>query len=161
MAPQPHLMGALAAEAYVMLTGRIRMEVRFRLIVGALIVSGLACRAPRAQAAAAEPAIVVEGQVLAEATGAPVMGARVRLDADTSRSVTTDRDGRYRFANVPRAQQTLSVRAIGYIPESREIRPSCTVSVSAYDERGRVVTPARCTPSPERLDFRLRPETVY
>ncbi|MBX3132438.1 MAG: carboxypeptidase regulatory-like domain-containing protein [Gemmatimonadaceae bacterium] len=114
---------------------------------------------PLGQAVAAGPAIVVEGRVLVEATGAPVMGARVTLDANERRSVMTDRDGRYRFPDVSRTDQTLSVRAIGYIPERREIRPSCTVAVS--DERGRVVTPARCTPSPEQLDFRLRPETVY
>jgi hypothetical protein len=135
------------------------MARRICVLLAAVIMSGIACRMTASAAAQPVSDLTVEGRVLVEATGEPVAGARVTLDAQPGRQTLTDRNGRYSFSSVPRAEQTISVRAIGYIPERRDIHPSCTVAV--VDDAGRVLTPSRCTPSPERLDFRLRPDIQY
>ena len=101
--------------------------------------------------------LVLSGIVVFEETGVPVPGARVTLEGAEPRITTTDSLGRYRFDGVDFRSQWIETRGIGMIPERREIRPRCTVTV--VDQSGRVLTPSSCTSSTVKLNFYLRPET--
>ena len=69
---------------------------------------------------AAAQGATITGRVVDQASQAPVLGAEVSLRS-TSVSVATDRDGRYRIANVSAGSATLIVRAIGYSSTSRTV----------------------------------------
>ena len=79
-------------------------------------------------------AAVIEGNVSAEAVGAPVSGATVTIE-ETGATTVTQRDGSFRFANVPAGDYTLRIDYFG--------AESQTVSVSATDT------------APARLDIAL------
>jgi hypothetical protein len=63
----------------------------------------------------------ITGQVVDAATGLPLSGIPVHL-TDT-KAADTDRDGRFRFDDVPTESQTLTVSVVGYVP----FRRTCAV----------------------------------
>ncbi len=62
----------------------------------------------------------VTGRVVDEATGQPLVGARILL-IGTNRSATTDQDGRFLLGNVSPGRLELRVVAIGYRSQSAQI----------------------------------------
>src|SRR5262249_37760794 len=77
----------------------------------------------------------VKGTV-SDSSGAPVAGALVTVDRTTLRAITTA-SGQYQLRGVPKGNQTLLVRAIGFVPAST------TVEVAAADETTKNGTMAR------------------
>lgn len=79
----------------------------------------------------APPAVgaLVQGRVLDAATGAPVSGAIVSIDA--ARSARTDSAGKFKLQAAPLGQQTVSVRALGFQPAQHAlaIAPSDSVEL--------------------------------
>lgn len=63
---------------------------------------------------------VLSGRVIDAETGEPVPYAYLHLE-EINRTITTDRDGTFRFSNVPSGTVTLSIHRIGYINQTRRI----------------------------------------
>ena len=92
--------------------------------------SGQAHAAPRAGGGVADrdaslaprPAKVgtVRGRVTEREGGTPVAGAQVVV-AGTRLGAVTDAEGRYAITQVPAGNQTITVRMIGYAPDSRQV----------------------------------------
>jgi TonB-dependent receptor len=63
---------------------------------------------------------VVTGTVVEDATGLPITGAVIRIEA-LSRGVVSDRTGRFTFASVPAGSHTLTSRYLGFTPLSQSV----------------------------------------
>ena len=73
------------------------------LVVGVAV--SIWAQAPRPSATAAEPAITINGRVVADATGDPVSNVRVALNPEprTAPVAMTDIDGRFSSVRLPDA----------------------------------------------------------
>lgn len=115
-----------------------------RVFVCASLVAALAALAavPADAFVAGTP---VTGRVT-NAAGQPVSGAVVDL-VELHRATTTDRDGAFRFADVPAGRYTVSARHIGLIPAAKAIVvESSPVTVSfTLDERATRIEPVNVT----------------
>jgi hypothetical protein len=82
-----------------------------------------------ANAAAPSVGALVQGRVLDAATGAPVAGATVSIDA--ARVARTDSAGKFQLQAAPLGQQTVSVRALGFqsVQHPVAIAPSDSVEL--------------------------------
>jgi len=80
---------------------------------------GIACvlAALGARAAAAQRPAVLRGNVLNDATDAPIFGAEVAIPA-LGLSVTTDSLGEFRMLNIPAGRLVVWVRRVGFSPLS-------------------------------------------
>ena len=112
-----------------------------RVFVCASLVAALAA-VPADAFAAGTP---VTGRVT-NAAGQPVSGAVVDL-VELHRATTTDRDGAFRFEDVPAGRYTVSARHIGLIPAAKAIVvESSPVTVSfTLDERATRIEPVNVT----------------
>src|SRR5689334_3873987 len=90
-------------------------QVPMRVFACAGLLAALAA-APAGAFAAGAP---VAGRVVNNA-GQPVAGALVDL-VELHRATTTDRDGGFRFGDVPAGRYTLTARHIGFIPGAKGI----------------------------------------
>jgi TonB-linked SusC/RagA family outer membrane protein len=91
-------------------------------LAGALFLLG-------ARAAHAQGGTIV-GQVTDASTRQAIVGALVRIEG-TSLAANTDRDGRYRIADVPPGPHTLVARRIGYVPGRQTLTASAGLSNTA------------------------------
>jgi hypothetical protein len=91
-----------------------------RALLGAAFAAALASApvAPHRVEAQGAPTARVTGEVRADSTGRPVVGAVVSL-AGSERSARADTLGRFLLSDVPPGARTLSVRAIGF--SAREV----------------------------------------
>lgn len=71
-------------------------------------------------AISAAQAAVIQGRVTEGSGSIGLEGATITI-AETGQSVTADRDGRYRFANVPAGDYTLVASYIGAVPERSSV----------------------------------------
>ncbi|MEX2154396.1 MAG: carboxypeptidase-like regulatory domain-containing protein, partial [Gemmatimonadaceae bacterium] len=71
--------------------------------------------------ASAQERSSITGQVTAENTGQPLVGAQITLPAANLRAVSDER-GRFQLLNVPRGTHTLRVVRIGFRPVTQEVR---------------------------------------
>ena len=62
----------------------------------------------------------VRGRVTERANGTPIAGAQVTIGGTILRAVTDDQ-GRYTITRVPAGQQTISVRGLGFSPQSMTV----------------------------------------
>lgn len=88
------------------------------LLLGALTALAVLAATPDAATAVQEGTI--EGRVVDGRSAAPLEGARVTLVA-RERSVGTDADGRFRFADVPAGTHRLRITMLGYRPAERTV----------------------------------------
>src|SRR5512140_3207483 len=102
----------------------------------ALPMAGLApVAAPAAEARAhvGSALVAAAGDTLrgtvVDTAGAPIPDVSVSL-VEVGRSTSTNGDGAFVFANVPRARQTLAVRRVGFESLTRQVVVNGTTSVS-------------------------------
>lgn len=137
-----------------MLPGRSRRSlcaVRTALLLGlAVLLLGLSARSTRGQAAP-----VLTGTVLEAATDRPLAGATVTLRGIESPTVlartTTDLDGTFQLADLPRGTYVLEVRLLGYeehrrtltleLGDARDLTVALSLDVASVDSI--VLSPSR------------------
>ncbi|MGD8727550.1 MAG: TonB-dependent receptor, partial [Gemmatimonadales bacterium] len=71
----------------------------------------------------------VGGRVVAEESGAPVVGASVAVEGTTLRT-TTDAEGRFLLTRVPVGAQTVTVTYIGRAPQRQDVRVTAGETVT-------------------------------
>jgi TonB-dependent receptor len=64
---------------------------------------------------------VITGSVVEDATGLPITGAVIRIEA-LSRGVVSDRSGRFTIPSVPAGTHTLTTRYLGFLPLTESVR---------------------------------------
>lgn len=90
----------------------------------------------------------VSGTVLGEPGGDPLAGAEVTLEADATRTATTNGDGTFVFADVPAGTWTVEATANDHVPAAVEVtvdpgeETTVTVALDAHASVGGTVTDA-------------------
>jgi TonB-linked SusC/RagA family outer membrane protein len=99
---------------------------RGRLPRVANIALTLAALLGAAPVIAQAPQGTVSGTVLVEGAQRPLPGAQVVVEGQTGVGTTTDASGRFRLTGLSGASVTLSVRALGYRPETQTVNVGST-----------------------------------
>jgi hypothetical protein len=83
---------------------------------------------------------VVNGQVMAEETKWPLVGAAIRI-ANSKLGALTDLDGKYHIRNVPAGSYTLIITSVSYIQtevKDVKVEPGRTTRVDASMKKSRI-----------------------
>ena len=111
---------------------------RFTKLAVALLLFGLGVNESHAISANE----TLKGEVTEAATGEPIPGASVLIE-ELNRGVAADADGQFEFRDVPYGSYTLSIRAVGFRPFTREVNHPAdgkiTVELQAEVLRGEEV----------------------